>query len=278
MKRTSLLSMPFAALLILCAATAASAMYHPTLGRFVQRDPGPEGTAVPLRIGQRGLGGQYADGMNLFEYCAGGATGARDPLGLGQTVRIGCILGKDKDKVDNIIRESPNLDAKPRNASEFYDALWNKYQDCMQKSQKPTRAEKHCECCIEHLIRYGHSTAALGGKEGFDKLRPQQVVDLMNIFCVKATITELGCFAFRYGEPKEYKYHVDNASLLARNGGTYEGYVGMPGYLGTGSEGYPDVKPPEAEKALTQVQINPGEDAASLKRKFFEKDENQIGK
>jgi len=39
MKRTSLLSMPFAALLVLCAATAASGMYHPTLGRFVQRDP-----------------------------------------------------------------------------------------------------------------------------------------------------------------------------------------------------------------------------------------------
>jgi hypothetical protein len=273
----------FAVLAVFAAASMlaadASAMYHPTLGRFVQRDPGPEGTVVPLRIGQRGLGWQYADGMNLFEYCAGGATGAHDPLGLGQTVRIGCIKGRDKDdKVDKVIKESPNLDAKTRNAREFYDALWNKYQDCMQRSQKPTREEKHCECCIEHLIRYGHSSAALGGGQGFNKLRPQQVADLKNIFCVKATITELGCFAFRYGEPKEYIYHVDNASLLAGTGGTYEGYVGMPTYVGTTSEGYPDVKPPDAEKAMTQVQIKPGEDAASLKRKYFEKDENQIGR
>ncbi|MBE3096937.1 MAG: hypothetical protein IMZ44_07375 [Planctomycetes bacterium] len=65
MKRTFWLSAPLAALLVLCAATAASAMYHPTLGRFVQRDPI-----------------EYADGMSLYEYVGSMPLGSRDPLGM----------------------------------------------------------------------------------------------------------------------------------------------------------------------------------------------------
>ena len=65
MKRTSLLSMPFAALLVLCAATAAPAMYHPTLGRFVQRDPI-----------------EYVDGMSQYEYVGSMPLGSRDALGM----------------------------------------------------------------------------------------------------------------------------------------------------------------------------------------------------
>jgi len=65
MKRTSFLSMPFAALLVLCAATAASGMYHPTLGRFVQRDP-------------KGYG---RDGMSLSQYCTSDPLSFTDPNG-----------------------------------------------------------------------------------------------------------------------------------------------------------------------------------------------------
>jgi len=72
MKRTSLVFMPFAALLVLCAATAASAMYHPTLGRFVQRD----------RVG-------YEDGMALYEYVGGCPCCYLDPDGLAEvTVEV----------------------------------------------------------------------------------------------------------------------------------------------------------------------------------------------
>jgi len=68
MKRTSLLSMPFATLLVLCAAPAASGMYHPTLGRWVQRDPGG-----------------YADGMGLYEYARTSPISSRDSDGLQST-------------------------------------------------------------------------------------------------------------------------------------------------------------------------------------------------
>jgi len=49
----------FAAITVLAAD--ASAMYHPTLGRFVQRDPRPEDDSAPVHTGQ------YQDGMNLME-------------------------------------------------------------------------------------------------------------------------------------------------------------------------------------------------------------------
>jgi len=83
--------MGFAAVAILTADAAA--MYHPTLGRFMQRDPGPESLAAPVRIGSRrpvatrALRGQdamhqYADGMNAYGYTRGNPIGMVDPLGL----------------------------------------------------------------------------------------------------------------------------------------------------------------------------------------------------
>jgi len=64
--------------IISVSATDASAYYHPRLGRFVSRDPGPGG---PMRAGSvrpvsrngfapRDPSGrnQYADGMNLYQY------------------------------------------------------------------------------------------------------------------------------------------------------------------------------------------------------------------
>jgi hypothetical protein len=70
----------FAAFAIL--ADDASAVYHPTLGRFVERDPGPEeGPAAP-RIGQ------YHDGMNLQQYVRSRPPNGRDPDGLKARVSV----------------------------------------------------------------------------------------------------------------------------------------------------------------------------------------------
>ena len=79
----------------------ASAMYHPAMGRFLQRDPGPGG---PVRIGSAGpatVGGfvprdptgrrQYADGMNLYQYVRSNPTNRRDWTGLESS----CYCGPD---------------------------------------------------------------------------------------------------------------------------------------------------------------------------------------
>ena len=64
MNRSRLLVLPLAALVLFLASAPAEAVYHPTLGRFLQRDP----------IG-------YADGMSLYEYVWSRPTHATDPLG-----------------------------------------------------------------------------------------------------------------------------------------------------------------------------------------------------
>ena len=66
----------------------ASAMYHPELGQFIQRDPGA-GSALRARGKDAAASterfiprDQYADGMDLYQYVQGRPTCSGDPLGL----------------------------------------------------------------------------------------------------------------------------------------------------------------------------------------------------
>jgi len=68
-------------------AVDASAMYNPSTGTFMQRDPGA-GSAARIGAGGPLVGGgfipmdQYADGMNLYQYCRSSPVVHRDPSGL----------------------------------------------------------------------------------------------------------------------------------------------------------------------------------------------------
>ena len=65
MNRPTMLLVPLAATLLFLTAAPAAAVYHPTLGRFLQRDP--------IR---------YVDGMNLYGYGRHKPADHRDPDGL----------------------------------------------------------------------------------------------------------------------------------------------------------------------------------------------------
>ncbi len=80
MRTTRLIAVLMGLTVIAMIAADAQAVYHPTMGRFLQRDPGA-GAGGPARIGGAGpaVGGrfiprdptgsnQYADGMNLYQY------------------------------------------------------------------------------------------------------------------------------------------------------------------------------------------------------------------
>ncbi|NLW85653.1 MAG: hypothetical protein GXY38_02135 [Planctomycetes bacterium] len=85
----------------------ASAYYHPTLGRFMSRDPGIEGSAVAggsiayNRVGSL----QYVAGMNLYEYVRSAPVQYVDPNGLwpfgvgpfGNPVHEGAAWGAAKE-------------------------------------------------------------------------------------------------------------------------------------------------------------------------------------
>ena len=71
--------------LVICAfiasfffADAAQAVYHPTQGKWLSRDP----------IG-------YADGMGLFQYVRSHPMGSVDALGLAKATETECICGPD---------------------------------------------------------------------------------------------------------------------------------------------------------------------------------------
>ena len=101
MKRTRLIAVLAGIVATVVFAADASAMYHPTLGRFTSRDPGPSGV---MRMGAGGpaLGGrfiprdptgssQYADGMNLYQYVGSNPIKYLDPSGMQL-----CINPKDR--------------------------------------------------------------------------------------------------------------------------------------------------------------------------------------
>ena len=98
-------------------AAEASAMYHPGMGRFMQRDPGPDGMMGATRVGtmrpadggrsflvrdpvgtesapdRTGVRGQYSDGMNLYELVRGNPVIYRDPHGTNIYLRTGGNTG-----------------------------------------------------------------------------------------------------------------------------------------------------------------------------------------
>jgi len=90
MKSTRLTAVLVSIAAIAMVAPDASAFYHPTMGRFLQRDPGAGGAhrigaggpAVGDRFVPHDPTGQYADGMNLYQYVQSDPVAMVDPDGL----------------------------------------------------------------------------------------------------------------------------------------------------------------------------------------------------
>lgn len=87
MKTTRLLTALVAFATITILAADASAFYNPSIGRFLQRDPGAgaarhAGGAGPAVEGRFIPRDQYTDGMNLYQYVRSSSPNLLDPLGL----------------------------------------------------------------------------------------------------------------------------------------------------------------------------------------------------
>jgi len=100
MKRTHLIAVLVGIVAMGIFAADASAMYHPGMGRFMQRDPGA-GSANRIGAGGPAVAGgfipmdQYADGMNLYQYVRGNPYSLRDPSGLASENEQACDCGPE---------------------------------------------------------------------------------------------------------------------------------------------------------------------------------------
>jgi hypothetical protein len=92
MRRTHLIAALLGIVALGVFAADASAMYHPGMGRFLQRDPGA-GSAMRIGVGGAAPVGrfvprdptgtnQYADGMNVYQYVRSNPITHVDPDGL----------------------------------------------------------------------------------------------------------------------------------------------------------------------------------------------------
>lgn len=172
---------------------------------------------------------------------------------------VGVIKQPDsnsQDSVDAGIAGGAQYNVKSKSASDFYQGIKKAHDDCIA-------SKKNDDCCIKHLTVDGHSTAGLGGGEGFDKLTAAQIKDLKSMLCKGATITFLGCRAFNTKKWPQYKTHLSLAMLLTESGGTYEGY----GSTTTGL--YPNVVSSDPnEKTPTQVSVPAGATEADVQASF----------
>jgi len=108
MRHTRTLAAVAVALLAL-AATASDAqarhrVYHPTVGRFMQRDPVGTPNESPLtrnlsapQFTRRDPVAQYRDGMSLYQYVRSSPSGYVDPMGL-SSEDGGCVCGPRVDE------------------------------------------------------------------------------------------------------------------------------------------------------------------------------------
>jgi hypothetical protein len=83
MQQAHLIAASLGLLAVCIFAADASAYYHPTLGRFMGRDPGAVGTAAVDRFIPRDLtdGNQYANGLSLHQYVMSNPVLLKDPSG-----------------------------------------------------------------------------------------------------------------------------------------------------------------------------------------------------
>lgn len=151
----------FAAIAVLTAD--AHAFYHPTMGRFLQRDPGA-GAGSPARLGATGpavVGGfipqdpvgsdQYADGMNLYQYARSSPSSVADPTGLA----VVDYVNYTDEQLDSSLKDAEsrkNYDASHGN--QYQGQLWAMVQD-ISETKRLRDSWKDLESRKEYDARHG---------------------------------------------------------------------------------------------------------------------------
>jgi RHS repeat-associated protein len=246
----------------------------PVLGRFISRDVA-------------GIWTDPVNNGNAYEYVGDSPADLTDLFGLGQKVVVGAITQKNSNDAGDTNIEKASKDRAEVNrdfnaglteiclsysAADFVACVKKAYDACMAKAKakKTAEADAKNECCISELVRVGHASAGLGGRQG--TLTDAQKKELLAMLCTKPTITNAGCYSFVYSEPGKpgYGAHLTLAMLLTETGGGV--YQGFPGGLSTTGI-YPDVEPaqpidPKQKNTLQKIDITPGMKTEDVQKKL----------
>jgi RHS repeat-associated protein len=191
----------------------------PTLGRPLQQDPI-----------------SFAGGTtNLYQWEGDNPAGGLDPSGLennkGVNFRIYALKNaKDYDELPDATKDliDSGYYIESYSAQEFYKVIKDRY-DMALRDYKNTNggSDAGFEFTIDSITRDGHSTAKLGGSEGFEGLTAEQIANLKKWMARGAVIYDAGCTAFSHYDLKGGKdYHIEFAKLLEGKGGRYQGFIG----------------------------------------------------
>lgn len=181
MRRTQLVVALVAVAVVGLCAASASAMYHPGVGRFLQRDPGSGGA---MRIGAGGpavVGGfipldQYADGMNLYQYVGSDPANRWDPSGLGVYNPLESLTERQLQGLGVMVKPDGTaaVDTRPGSRAPTHLAdLWElKYYVDVYNHM----ADKDSRGKVKLHVSLKHHAGSIEGKDLMDKDSPKRVM------------------------------------------------------------------------------------------------------
>jgi len=183
MRTTHLIAVLTGLAAIATVTTDAHAIFHPGMGRFLQRDPGAGGAGLE-RVGSYGPGvgerfiqreptasNQYADGMSLYQYAECNPIGYTDPSG-----EVVVILAGAGQSFESMNRIKQAIDAKLTPVVAKYSAknlfhihfrkhakgpLTKGYDNGLRDDYEHYKKRKKQEpCSLEQFVAVGHSSGA----------------------------------------------------------------------------------------------------------------------
>lgn len=165
MKKTPLVAALAGLLAFSILAADASAMYHPTLGTWLQRDPGPGGMMAPPRVGAGGpaaSGGfaprdytsQYDGGANLLQYVRSSPVIQRDPFGLIEDLGGGVFYNSQTGHASYDAGHDPSTSAAERAENRLSAQNFNGRNEMIRSACRRSCPEIcACSSCTEELCR-----------------------------------------------------------------------------------------------------------------------------
>lgn len=183
---------------------------------------------------------------DLFDYVSAAIVQRTDSSGLGITVKVASLndpkLNPDfsDDAVEKAAIKLAGGNAS-RSPTQFFNIIYSAWLQCIASGKSAG------ECCVDKIVRYGHSSAGFGGGHGsvlgasadpvtgvvtteerpWGYLSTSQATFLQRIMCKDASIVNWTCYGLDIGWDSWADPFYGLIELLLYSGGEYHGFQSM---------------------------------------------------